>query len=308
MARQKIIPHLWFEDAAEDAARLYTSLVPGSGIGNVSHYGKAGFEAHGQPEGTAMNVEMQLGGQSMLALNGGPRFRPTPAVSYFLTLADRATLDRAWQELGEGGQIRMPLDAYPWSPRYGWVDDRWGVSWQLALGDPAQTGGQAMTPMLLFTGAQAGEAEAALTLYTGLFPKSGIEGILRHDGSGPDPAGTVMHAQFRLAGQTFMAGDGALVHDFTFSEANSFVVVCEDQAEIDHYWHILSAAPEAERCGWLRDRFGLSWQIVPRRLPALLAASGPGVMDTLMQMGKIDIAALERAVERAGQPGPTRRG
>ncbi|WP_306006512.1 VOC family protein [Aquicoccus porphyridii] len=295
MTGQKIIPHLWFDGAAEDAAELYTSLVPDSSIGTVSRYGKAGFEVHGQPEGTAMNVEMRLGGQPLLALNGGPMFRPTPAMSYFLTFEDRDALDRAWQALGDGGQVHMPLDAYPWSPCYGWLDDRWGVSWQIALGELSQTGGQALTPMLLFSGAQAGKAEAALAHYTEIFPESGIEALLRHDGSGPDPAGTVMHAQFQLAGQTFMAGDSALAHDFTFTEANSLVVFCEDQAEIDRYWHALSAVPEAGRCGWLKDRFGLSWQIIPRHLPALLASPDPKVMETFLQMGKIDISALERA-------------
>lgn len=297
MSGQKIIPHLWFDSAAEDAAKLYTTLVPGSHIGTVSYYGKAGFDVHGQREGTVMNVEMRLGGQPMMALNAGPRFRPTPAVSYFLNLEDRAALDRAWQALGEGGQIRMPLDAYPWSPRYGWVDDRWGVSWQLALGEPAQTGGQVMTPMLLFTGAQTGQAEAAMAHYTGLFPNSSIEGILRHDGSGADPADTVMHAQFQLAGQTFMAGDSALQHGFTLTEANSFVVFCNDQPEIDHYWRALSAEPAAERCGWLKDRFGVSWQILPRNLPELLAAPGTKALETFLEMGKINIALLERAAK-----------
>lgn len=295
MTAQKIIPHLWFDGAAEDAANLYTALVPDSGIGPVSRYGKGGLDVHGQPEGTVMTVEMRLGGQTMLALNGGPVFRPTPAVSYFLTIADRAALDHAWQKLGEGGRVHMPIDAYPWAPRYGWLEDRWGVSWQMALGQPAHTGGQAITPMLLFGGEQAGQAEAALTHYTGLFPGSGVDALQRHDGSGPDPAGTVMHAQFRLAGQIFMADDSALEHRFTFSEANSFVVLCDNQAEIDHYWTGLSAVPGAERCGWLKDQFGVSWQIIPRHLPALIASSGPGVTDALMKMGKIDIDALERA-------------
>ncbi len=294
MTDRKIVPHLWFDGAAEEAAGLYTSLVPGSAIGAVSRYGKAGVEVHGQPEGRAMNVDLRLGGQRLLALNGGPHFRPSPAVSYFLTFEDRAALDAAWAALGEGGQLRMPLDAYPWSPRYGWVDDRWGMSWQLALGDPAQTGGQVLTPMLLFVGAQAGRAEAAMAHYTGIFPDAGIEGVLRHDGTGIEVAGTVMHAQFRLAGQTFMAGDSAYEHDFTFTEANSFLVFCDDQAEIDHYWHALSAEPEAERCGWLKDRFGLSWQIIPRHLPALLSSPDPRVMETFLRMGRIDIAALER--------------
>ncbi len=293
----KILPHLWFDGAAEEATALYTALVPRSGIGKVTRYGKAGVEVHGQPEGRVMVVEFRLGRQTMLALNGGPRFRPSPAVSYFLTFEDRAALDRAWAALGEGGQLRMPLDAYPWSPRYGWIDDRWGMSWQLALGTPAQTGGQVVTPMLLFTGEKAGQAEAAMANYTAIFPDAGIEGVLRHNGSGADVAGTVMHAQFRLVGQTFMAGDSTLAHDFTFTEANSFVVLCDDQAEIDRYWTALSAVPEAERCGWLNDRFGLSWQIVPRRLPELLATNNPRVMEAFMQMRRIDIAALERATK-----------
>ncbi len=297
MTEQKIVPHLWFDGAAEEAAALYAALVPGSAIGAVSRYGKAGFEVHGQLEGRAMNVDLRLGGQRLLALNGGARFRPTPAVSYFLTFEDRATLDAACAALGEGGQLRMPLDEYPWSPRYGWVDDRWGMSWHLALGDPAQTGGQVLTPMLLFVGAQAGRAEAAMAHYTGLFPDAGIEGVLHHDGTGGEVAGTVMHAQFRLAGQTFMVTDSALAHDFTFTEANSFLVFCDDQAEIDHYWRALSAEPEAERCGWLKDRFGLSWQIIPRHLPTLLSSPDPKVMETFMGMGRIDIAALERAAE-----------
>lgn len=297
MTAGRILPHLWFNGAAEEAAALYTVLVPGSGLGKVTRYGKAGVEHHGQPEGRAMVVEFHLGGQKMLALNGGPMFRPTPAVSFFLMLNDRAALDRAWAALGADGQVRMPLDAYPWSPRYGWIDDRWGMSWQLSLGDPAQTGGQVATPMLLFTGAQAGQAEAAMAHYTAIFPDAGIEGVLHHDGAGADAAGTVMHAQFRLAGQTFMAGDSALVHDFTFTEANSFVVLSDDQAGIDCYWSALSAVPEAERCGWLKDRFGLSWQIVPRRLPELLATNNPRVVEAFMQMGRIDIAALERAAK-----------
>lgn len=292
-----IIPHLWFDGAAEKAAETYVALLPDSGIDTVSRYGKAGFEVHGQPEGQAMTVAFRVGGQKMLALNGGPGFQPTPAVSYFLTCADTSVLDRAWAALGAGGQIRMPLDAYPWSPRYGWIDDRWGMSWQLALGKPKQTGGQALTPMLLFAGAQAGKAMAAMAQYVSAFPDAAVERVLHHDGSGVDASDTVMHAQFRLAGQTFMAADSALAHDFSFTEANSLVVLCDDQAEIDHYRNTLNAQPGTERCGWLKDRFGLSWQIIPRHLPALLAASDPKVMEAFLQMGRIDIAALERAAK-----------
>jgi len=298
MARgQKIVPHLWFDGAAEAAAELYTGLIPGSATTEISRFGKAGFDIHGQPEGRVMTVDFQLGGQKMVALNGGPHFRPTPAVSYFVVFEEAAALERAWTGLGEGGRVLMPLEAYEWAQRYGWLDDRFGVSWQLALGKRSDIGGQALAPSLLFTGERNGEAEAAVAHYTAVFPDSRIEGVLRHDGSGPDREGTVKHAQFYLAGQTFMAMDSAHDHGFGFTEANSFLVLCAGQAEIDHYWQALSAVPEAERCGWVKDGFGLSWQIVPRHLPALMRepAQAERVMAALLEMRKLDIETLERA-------------
>lgn len=295
---QKIIPHLWFDGAAEDAARLYTALIPDSRIGAVMRYGRAGHERHGQPEGAVMTVEFELGGHRLVGLNGGPHFRPTPAVSYFVTLEAEAEADGVWTGLTEGGAALMPLDAYDWSPRYGWLNDRYGVSWQIALGKRTDVG-QAVTPALLFCGPRAGRAEEAVAHYASVFPGSRIEGVLRHDGSGTEPAGTVMHAQFDLGGETFMATDSALPHSFGFTEANSFLVTCETQEEIDHFWTALAADPEAGRCGWLKDRFGVSWQIVPRTLHTMLSgadrAAAGRVMEALMQMRKLDIATLERA-------------
>jgi predicted 3-demethylubiquinone-9 3-methyltransferase (glyoxalase superfamily) len=137
---QKIVPHLWFEDAAEPAARRYAELVPGSRVGRVTRYGAAGTDIHGQPEGKVMTAEVTLGDTTLVLLNGGPQFRPTPAVSYFVTLREADAVDRFWQGLIDGGRALMPLDAYDWAPRYGWLVDRWGVSWQVALGDPSTSG------------------------------------------------------------------------------------------------------------------------------------------------------------------------
>ena len=298
---QKIVPHLWFDGTAEAAAEVYAGLVPGSGIIAVSRFGKAGVDIHGQPEGRVMTVDFHLGGHRLTALNGGPHFRPTPAVSFFVVFEERAALERAWTALSTGGRVLMPIDSHQWAERYGWLDDRFGVSWQFALGRRADIGGQTLAPSLLFTGARAGEAEAAIAHYGRVFPGFRIEGVLRHDGSGPDPEGTLKHAQFYLAGQTFMAMDSAEAHGFGFSEANSFLVLCDDQAEIDHYWQALSAVPEAERCGWLKDRFGLSWQIVPSHLPALMGEpeKAERVMAALLEMRKLDIETLERAAARA---------
>lgn len=295
---QKIIPHIWYASEAEEAARLYAGLVPGSQLGRTTRYGKAGFEHHGQPEGAVMTVEFSLGGFEMVGLNAGPIFRPSPAVSYFVTLGTDAEVDRFWAAMSDGGETLMALDAYPWAAKYGWLNDRFGVSWQVAQGKRSDVG-QTVAPALMFTGARAGQAEAAMEFYVSLFPGSSIDGVLRHDGSGDDPKGTVQHAQFRLGGETFMAMDSAGPHAFTFTEANSHLILCEDQAEIDHYWNAMSAEPQAEACGWLRDRFGVSWQVAPAKMMAMMTDPDPKrvarVTEAFMGMKKLDIAALEAA-------------
>jgi predicted 3-demethylubiquinone-9 3-methyltransferase (glyoxalase superfamily) len=295
---QKIVPHLWYDGVAEEAARRYVELVPGSRLGPVVRYGKAGHDTHGQPEGAVMTQEFELAGTRLVGLNGGPHFRFTPAISLFVTLERRDDVDRAWAGLLDGGEALMPLDAYPWAPRYGWVKDRWGLTWQIAQGDPARSG-RAVVPSLMFVGDRAGQAEAAMEAWVGLFPGSEIEGVLRHDGDGPDAAGTVKHAQFRLGAETFMAMDSAGPHAFDFNEAVSLAIMCADQAEIDRAWSALSAVPESEVCGWLKDRFGVSWQVVHRDTARMLGdahrARADRVMEALLAMGKIDVAALQAA-------------
>jgi predicted 3-demethylubiquinone-9 3-methyltransferase (glyoxalase superfamily) len=151
----------------------------------------------------------------------------------------------------------------------------------------------------MFTGEQAGRAEEAMAHYTAVFPEAAIQGVHRYDGSGADAEGTVMHAQFTLCGETFMAMDSALEHGFGFSTANSHLVLCRDQAEIDHYWRALSAVPEAEQCGWLADRYGVSWQVAPARMIEMMTDPDPArvarVTDAFMAMKKLDLATLERA-------------
>lgn len=162
---------------------------------------------------------------------------------------------------------------------------------------------QQITPCLWFDT----EAEAAARFYVSVFPDAAIETIAYYGKEGFDvhgkPAGSVLTVSFRLLGQSFVALNGG--PHFKFSEAVSFIVSCEDQAEIDRYWAALGAGGDlkAQQCGWLKDRFGLSWQIVPRELPAMM--SGPDgarserVMKALLSMKKLDLAALTRAYEGA---------
>jgi predicted 3-demethylubiquinone-9 3-methyltransferase (glyoxalase superfamily) len=301
---QKIVPNLWFDAEAETAARRYVELVPGSEIRSIVRYPEAGKEVHGKTPGSVMTVDFRLGDTALLALNGGPIFSFTPASSLFVVLEEAAAVQSLWDGLIDGGTALMPLEAYDWSEKYGWLTDRWGLNWQIGLGKHADVG-RTVTPALLFGGAMAGKAEEALGFYTAVFGGS-VDGIHRHDGSGKDAAGTVAHAQFRIGGQALMAMD-SVESQAVFTEAFSLIVKCEDQAEIDRLWTALSVAPEAEACGWLKDRFGVSWQITPRALEAMMTSGDRGAIERLMAafmpMKKLDLATLERAF--AGETVPS---
>ncbi|HLK94079.1 MAG TPA: VOC family protein [Polyangia bacterium] len=150
------------------------------------------------------------------------------------------------------------------------------------------------TPFLWFDN----NAEEAMNLYVSIFPNSKVLSTTRYPAGGPAPAGTVMTAQFSLNGQELVALNGGPMHKFT--DAISFTVSCETQAEVDRYWEKLTAGGgQPGPCGWLKDRFGLSWQVVPTVLPKLLAdkdaAKSGRAMAAMMKMSKLDIAALERA-------------
>ncbi len=297
---QKIGNCLWLDDQAEPAAKFYTSVFANSELGDISRYDKASSEVSGKPEGSVLTVEFVIDGCDFMTLNGGPNFTPNPSVSFFVNCKTAEEVDSLWEKLSDGGKILMPLDKYFFSEKYGWVQDKFGVSWQLLLAE----GGfpQKIMPSLLFVGEHSGKAEEAITFYTSIFKNSKKKEIYRYEaGQAPDKEGTIAYADFELEGQTFAAMDSAQKHDFTFNEGVSFVVNCETQEEIDHYWNSLSAVPEAEQCGWLKDKYGVAWQIVPVALTRLLKDPDPAkaerVMKAMLDMKKLVIADLEKAAE-----------
>jgi len=301
----RIVPCLWFDSQAEEAVGFYTAIFEEAKKGTVTRYGKAGQEIHGRPEGSVMTISFELAGLPFTALNGGPHFKFSPAISFMVSCKTEKQLDDLWSMLlwGTGrDSVLMPLQEYPFSKRYGWIQDRFGISWQLMLREDQDTS-QEIVPCFLFVGMQAGKAEEAVRFYTSIFDKASIEELYHYEaGEEPNREGYVKFASFAIEGQVFSAMDSSLEHDFTFNEAISFEVRCENQEELDHYWQKLSFVPEAEQCGWLKDKFGISWQITPRAMEEFLNDPDPErsfrVMEAMLKMKKIDIKGLREAYEQ----------
>lgn len=293
---QKIVPFLWFDDQAEEAVNFYTSIFKSGKIDSLTRMGE---EVPG-PKGKVMTISFQLDGQDFMALNGGPEYHFTPAISFFVNCQTPEEIDALWNQLSEGGMVFMEFMQYPFSEKFGWLADRYGVSWQLSLSRQPEN----IAPYLLFVGQQHGKAEEAVKFYTSLFENSSIEQIQRFGPGMGETEGTVMHAEFTLAGQDFIAMDSGLGHNFTFTPAISFFVNCKDQAEVDCFWAELSAGGEKGPCGWLTDKFGVSWQIVPTVLGEMMSDPDPErakrVTEAMLKMSKLDIGLLKQAYEQAG--------
>lgn len=248
-----------------------------------------------------MVVMVEILGKQLMFLNGGPMFTPNPSISFFVVLTSKEAVDQAWKVLRENGKVLMPLDKYEWSEYYGWVQDALGVSWQLSYGKLEEVG-QTLSPTLMFTGAGAGQAREALTLYASIFQPSEVVGILPYGPGEEDKEGLVKHAMIRLNHYVLMFMDSSHSHGFGFDEGISLVVACDTQEEIDQYWEALTInGGQESQCGWLKDRFGVSWQIVPRVLFEMMnhpdTQRRQRVVDAFMPMKKFNIEVLEKAFE-----------
>jgi predicted 3-demethylubiquinone-9 3-methyltransferase (glyoxalase superfamily) len=268
-----VVPHLWFDRQAVEAANFYVTLFENSKIQFVN-------QIKNTPSGDCDIVNFQLAGQAFSAISAGPQFKLNPSISLMVHATSEDEVNRLWAALSESGEVRMPLGAYPFSPRFGWVDDRFGVSWQLILTDSEQP--QKITPFLLFSNEVSGKAQEAMAHYASIFPNVRVN-----------------QGSFDLNGYRIMVLDNANTAAFGFNEAFSFMVFCEGQAEIDAIWDKLSAVPSAEACGWLKDAYGVSWQILPRNLGQYLGGGTPEqnqrATQAMLKMKKLDLAALDQA-------------
>lgn len=276
-----IYPCIWCDNNAREMADFYSSVFP---------------ETHLLEENPVV-VMLEMFGQKLMLLNGGDIFRPTPSISLMFLTRSETEVEEIWHQLSVDGMMMMPLDSYPFSPKYGWVEDKYGVSWQLYTAQDPSHIVQKIVPTLMFTGALNGRATEAAELYTSLFPHSEMLGIMHYDAQSGEPETNVQHGEFMLDDYLLMMMDSGYDHQFNFTEGLSLVVECNDQEEIDKYWNTLTSdGGEESQCGWLKDRYGISWQIVPYKLAKWMELS-PKVMEIILTMNKLDINKLQEAAE-----------
>jgi predicted 3-demethylubiquinone-9 3-methyltransferase (glyoxalase superfamily) len=275
--KESIYPCIWFDGQAKAAAEFYCPLFKNAKITSEN----------------PMVVMFELNGSRFMGLNGGPQFKITPAISFFVWCENIEDTNALWERLIEGGKALIPIDKQAWSERYGWLQDKFGVTWQISVVNKAGDK-QKITPSMLFTGKQFGRAKEAIDHYTSIFENAATDNLLPYP-AGDTNAGKVMFSEFNLNKYQVIAIDGPGEHNYTFNEGVSFVVNCETQKEIDHYWHKLSEGGAESMCGWLVDKFGVSWQVVPANLGKLMSnpARGNRVMQALLKMKKLDLETLE---------------
>lgn len=269
-------PCLWFDGNGRDAADFYTSVFPSSKM----------------LDSNPIVTTFELINTKYMALNGGPMYKMTPAFSFSVYCENENETGRLYNMLSENGKILIPLDKYDWSPLYAWVEDKFGVSWQLDASSSGQK--EKIIPTLLFVNQKNTLVKSALEYYKNIFP--GSDTILEapfSPGSGM-PAGSLLFARFQLHGNVMNIMSSTESYDYDFTPGNSIVVECETQEEIDYFWEKLGNEGHYSMCGWLEDKHGVSWQIIPAILPQLMADPGKAekVTQAFMKMQKLEIATL----------------
>jgi predicted 3-demethylubiquinone-9 3-methyltransferase (glyoxalase superfamily) len=285
-----MIPYLWFTDTAIEAVEFYTNLFPNSSITGRMPLGDGS-------KGTMEVVTFNLMGLPYMAISGGPQFNITPAISLFVYCESESEINRIYSALMDGGVAFMELSAYPWSHRYAWVQDKFGVSWQLDV--EAINNAQKIVPTLMFSNENRSKVSEASIFYRSIFPNSTALMEASYEqmtGLGGDD---LIFAQVKLDEYIINLMSNDEEGGFEFSEGLSLMVYCDDQASIDHYWNTLCEGGEQQMCGWLKDKYGVSWQIIPRALDRMMADPDPTktarVHEVILKSRKLDIDELTAA-------------
>lgn len=270
-----IYPCVWCDNNAIEMANFYISVFPNTEIVDQNKW----------------VVVLKMKGHRVMLLNGGDTFKPNPSISLMYLSSSEQEIESIYKKISSGGKDLMPLDSYPFSSKYAWVEDKYNVSWQL-ITTPQDDIVQNVVPTLMFIGDNNGKAEDAIDFYTSVFANSHKRGIARYTGSEGETEGNIKHAEFIINNYLLMIMDSSYPHAFQFSGGVSLVVECKDQEEIDYYWNKLtSQGGEEHMCGWLRDKYGVSWQITPNIMKDILLKT-PKVMEVMMTMKKLEIKPL----------------
>lgn len=288
----KIVTHLWFDKEAKEASEFYVSLFDNSNLTNVSTISDT-------PSGDVDIVTFQISGRSFMAISAGPMFKFNQSISMFAYCGSEKRIDFLFEKLSEKGEVLMPLGKYDWSSKYAWVKDKYGLSWQLDIDDINSS--QKIVPALLFVNERFSRIKEAENFYNSVFHDSKIIMEVPYDKSANQPEDALLFAQFSLSGNIFNAMSSYIHHDFEFNEAVSFIVYCDTQEEIDYYWDKLTDEGQEQPCGWLKDKFGVSWQIVPKEMDGMLSTKNKEQLDrvtkAMLKMIKLDVASLKRAYD-----------
>lgn len=286
---QTIIPHLWYDTEAKEAVAFYVELFGGKIDWT--------YTITDTPSGDSDLIQFQLGDMTLAAISAGPYFKLNESMSLMVNVASKDEVTRLYQALSEGGRVLMPLGEYPFSPYYVWLEDRFGLSWQLSytpdLDKPYQ-----FDICLLFSQEQVGLAQPMLDYYKDKLPQASV-GQLSYYGEGEAAVETAKlnYAELLVAGQKMIVMDHGYGGEASFNEAFSLMVYVDSQDELNFYYDLLSAVPEAEMCGWVKDQFGISWQIVPRMLMEAYDTASPetvkAVNDAVLQMRRLDFDQIK---------------
>lgn len=277
--KTSIYPCIWYDGNGKAAAELYCRAFEGASMSVC----------------TPLIVTFEIKGKHFMGLNGGPGVKPNPSISFFNICDSVAEIQTAWDVLSQDGKVFMPLDQYPWSQKYGWIEDKYGVSWQLMLADEQNK--PDVFPSLMLVGEQNGKAKQAIDFYTSLFDNSSVAHIAKYEPGEGDTPGNIKHAQILIDGLRLGVMESGLQHKFQFDWGVSLVISCDTQEQIDFFWLNLTEGGKESKCGWCQDAFGVWWQVVPSILGSLMTdpEKAPKVMEAFMQMTKFDIEAIKRA-------------
>lgn len=275
-----VYPCIWAKENIKEIAAFYKNVFPDVEILSEND----------------LAIQCSIQSQKFLIMNGRTGIEINPSISFFAQFNTMEEVKKVWDYFIKEGSILMNLDKYPWSECYGWVADKFGINWQVMLWQKEDEGSK-LSPSLMFVKANAGKAEAAINYYKSIFREFKSGGIARYEKGDTDVEGYIKHSQFYLDGCKLMAMDSSGDHPFQFNDGISLVKECDDQEEIDHYWNGFVAEGKAGRCGWLKDKFGVSWQIVPKNMGKIMseAKDRKKIMEALMGMGKLEVEKLVEA-------------